>query len=79
MEEILRNIIANIAETAPDFRADADLKDDLQVDSHRAVELVFEVERTFGIQIPGNRAEEMRTLNGVMALVQSLQAVHAQR
>jgi acyl carrier protein len=72
MEDKLRNIIAMIAETSADFAGDADLKEDLQVDSHRAVELVFEVERTFQIKIPDGRFGEMRTLNGMVALVKSL-------
>src|SRR5579863_6572620 len=46
VEERLRQIIATIVETTPDFAADADLKEDLDLDSHRAVELVFEVEST---------------------------------
>lgn len=72
MEEKLRQIIAKIAETAPDFSADADLKDDLDMDSHRAVEMVFEIERTFDVKIPDGRFGEMRTLNGIVGLVQSL-------
>ncbi len=72
MEERLRQIIATIAETTPDFAADADLKDDLDLDSHRAVELVFEIEKTFKIKISDKGFGEMRTLNGVMSLVKSL-------
>lgn len=74
METKLRNIIAKIAETAPDFKADADLRDDLDVDSHRAVEMVFEIERTFDVKIPDDRLGEMRTLNGTLRLLQSLKA-----
>ncbi len=72
MEDTLRQIIAKIAETKTDFAADADLKEELDVDSHRAVELVFEVERTFNIRIPDNRFTEMRTLSGIASLVKSL-------
>jgi acyl carrier protein len=74
MEETLRQIIATIAETTPDFRADADLKYELGVDSHRTIELLFELERTFDITIPDSRYVEMRTLNGMLALVESLRA-----
>jgi acyl carrier protein len=68
----LRQIIATIAETTPDFGADADLRDELDLDSHRAVELVFEVESTFKVKIPDKRFGEMRTLNGMVSLVKSL-------
>ena len=77
MEKTLRQIIAKIAETSPDFAADADLKDDLDVDSHRAVEIVFEIERTFNVKIPDERFGEMQTLNGTMNLVRSLKGVAA--
>jgi acyl carrier protein len=75
MEEQLRQIIATIAETPPDFSADADLRDDLQVDSHRAVEIVFEIERVFDVKIPDDRLAEMRTFNGTLNLVKSLKSV----
>ncbi len=77
MEKTLRQIIAKIAETSPDFAADADLKDDLDVDSHRAVEIVFEIERTFNVKIPDERFGEMQTLNGTLNLVRSLKGVAA--
>jgi acyl carrier protein len=72
MEQKLRQIIATIAEIAPDFPGTADLKEDLQVDSHRAVELVFEIERTFNIKIPDNRFGQMRTFDETLNLVKSL-------
>jgi len=72
MEQTLRQIIARIAETAADFDADADLRDDLDVDSHRAVEIVFEIERTFNVKIPDDRFREMRTFSGTLDLVTSL-------
>ena len=72
MEQKLREIIATIAETTPDFPATADLKEDLQVDSHRAVEIIFELERTFNIKIPDRRFGELRTLNDTLNLVKSL-------
>jgi acyl carrier protein len=72
MEEELRQIIAKIAETNADFSADADLREELDVDSHRAVELVFEIERVFDIKVPVARLDELRTLKKTVALVASL-------
>ncbi len=71
-EQTLRQIIAKIAETSPDFGADANLRDELDVDSHRAVELLFEIERAFDVKIPADRFDEMQTLSKAMALVKSL-------
>ncbi len=74
MESELRQIIAKVAETTNvDFAADADLRDVLDVDSHRAIELMFEIERKFDVSIPNERVQELRTLRGAMALVRSLQ------
>ncbi len=73
MEAELRKIIAKIAEsTNVDFPADADIRDALDVDSHRAVELVFEIEKTFNVSIPVDRFDELRTLNKTVALITSL-------
>jgi acyl carrier protein len=72
MEETLRQIIAKIAETTPDFGADADLREDLDLDSHRGVELLFEVERVFDVKVPADRFDELRTLNKALALIASL-------
>jgi acyl carrier protein len=72
MEQKLREIIAKIAEVSPDFAADADLRDELDLDSHRAVEMVFEVEKEFSVTIPDNRYREMRSLTAIVSLVQSL-------
>jgi acyl carrier protein len=72
MEEDLRKIIAKIAETNAAFSADADLREELDVDSHRAVELLFEIERTFDVKIPADRFDELGTLNKALALVKSL-------
>jgi len=74
MEEELRQIIAKIAETNADFSADADLREDLDVDSHRAVELVFEIERVFDIKIPVTRFDELRSLKKAVGLVASLKS-----
>jgi acyl carrier protein len=74
MEEQLRDIIAKIAETSPDFGADADLRDEVGVDSHRAVELLFELERVFDVKIPSTKFDQMRTLRQTLSLVQSLKS-----
>ena len=75
MEKELREIIAKVAEiTNVDFSLDADLREELDVDSHRAIELVFEIERTFNVSIPPARVPELRTLRSSMDLLTSLKA-----
>ena len=72
MEEQLREIVARIAEIPADFSATAHLRDDLSVDSFRAFEIVFEIERTFEIKVPDGRYGEVQTFDDMVKLVQSL-------
>jgi acyl carrier protein len=72
MEKTLRDIIAKIAETKNDFADNANLRYDLQVDSVRALELIFEIEGSFSIKVPEGRYGEVRTFADLLALVASL-------
>ena len=73
IEEQLRAIVAKIAETKPDFALDAHLKDDIGVDSVRAFEVVFEIEKELGVAIPEGRFAEIATFKDLLAIVQSVQ------
>ena len=72
MEEKLREIVARIGEIPKDFDASANLRDELNIDSFRAVEIVFEIERAFEVQVPGQRYGEVETFNDMLKLVSSL-------
>jgi acyl carrier protein len=72
MEQQLREIVSRIAEIPLDFAADAHLRDELNIDSFRAFEIVFEIERTFSIKVPDGRYGEVQTFNDMVKLVQSL-------
>ncbi len=74
MQETLRAIVAKIAETGADFPATASLRDDLNVDSVRALELIFEVEREFSIRVPEQRYAQVRTFADLAQVVDSLKA-----
>jgi len=72
MEEKLREIVARIGEIPKDFDAGAHLRDELNIDSFRAVEIVFEIERAFKITVPGQRYGEVETFKDMLQLVTSL-------
>ncbi len=72
MDQTLRNLVAKIAETSADFPQTAHLRDDLNVDSVRALELIFEVEREFAIRVPEQRYGEVRTFADLVNVVGSL-------
>jgi acyl carrier protein len=73
MEETLRKMVAKIAETNQTFPVSANLRDELRVDSVRAFELVFEIERTFGVKFPEERYAEVNTFADLLSVVSSLQ------
>ena len=72
MDQTLRTIVAKIAETAADFPPNAHLRDDLNVDSVRALELIFEVEKEFSIRVPEQRYGEVRTFADLVKVVASI-------
>jgi acyl carrier protein len=72
MEQQLRTIVSTIAETPADFSPGATLRDDLNVDSVRALEVIFEIERTFSIKVPEGRYGEVRTFQDLVKLVTSI-------
>lgn len=72
MEQKLRSIVARIAETSPDFDANARLRDALGVDSVRSLEIVFEIEKELGLAVPEDCYAEVKTLNDIIQLVSSL-------
>jgi len=72
MENTLRQIVATIAETSADFALGASLRDDLNIDSVRALEVIFEVEKQFAIRVPEGRYGEVRTFQDLVTLVASI-------
>ncbi len=72
MDQTLRNLVAKIAETSADFPPNASLRDDLNVDSVRALELIFEVERELDIRVPEQRYGEVRTFADLVQVVTSI-------
>jgi len=74
MEKTLREIIARIAETTPDFAGDAHLRDELDVDSFRSAEIAFEIERVFKTKIPDDRYAQAQTMNEILSLLTSVAA-----
>jgi acyl carrier protein len=72
MEETLRDIVSKIGEVERDFSEDALLTQDLSIDSFRAAEIVFEIERVFAIKVPDASYSEVQTFRDIVNLVRSL-------
>jgi acyl carrier protein len=74
LEDKLREIVARIAETEASFSLDANLRDDLYVDSVRALEILFEIQKDMGIKVPESRLGEVRTFGDLARVVTSIGA-----
>ncbi len=72
MESTLREIVSRVAEVQPDFSADANLRDELDVASFRSAEISFEIERVFGIKVPDDKYALAQSLNDILRMLQSL-------
>ena len=69
LKEKVRAIVAEVAEI--DEVPDTVPFKDLGIDSMMAIEIVAEVERTYGLKVPEDELEKITDLNSVVALVQS--------
>jgi acyl carrier protein len=74
MEQTVREIIARIAEISTDFSANANLRNELDVDSFRAAEIAFEIERVLKIKLPDDRYAAAQNLNDILGLLSSVAA-----
>lgn len=72
MEQILRKIVAKIAETSQDFAPGANLREELNLDSVRLIELFFEIESGLQVQVPEDRYANVKTFEDLLAFVKSI-------
>lgn len=74
-EERVKEIIAKELEVSPDqLTADASFIDDLGADSLDTVELVMALEEEFGIDIPDEDADKIKTVGDVMEYLKKRQS-----
>ena len=70
LAETLRTLVAEKLRVSPqDIRGDSDLVSDLGADSLAVVELMLALEETFGISLPEDDAEHVRTFNDIVTLL----------
>ncbi len=56
---------------ASQITMDADLEDDLEIDSLGVVELLMALEDAFGVKIPDEEAEDIRTVGETVDLLEA--------
>lgn len=64
--------IRSIIDNRNDISMTSDLIDDLNADSLDIVEITMSVEEYFGIEIPDNKIETMRTVGDIVFYVDSI-------
>lgn len=65
----IRAVIADKMDLKPeDLKDDAELVEDIGLDSLDTVELIMDVEAAFGIEIPETAAETVKTVGDLIAL-----------
>ncbi len=69
MEQTLRKIVSTIAEVEPSFDPNASFRDVLDVDSIRALEIMFEIEQNFNCSIEPEEYTGVDSLADLMALI----------
>ena len=77
MDDVAPQILAIVARSKSlplDSVSPASSFDDLQIDSLDKINLAFEIEELFQIQIPDNAINSLRTIADVIAGVEKLQA-----
>ncbi|MCH5231222.1 MAG: acyl carrier protein [Muribaculaceae bacterium] len=67
-------IIDKLSVSGSEIHLNARLKEDLGADSLDAVELIMELEKEFGITIPDEKAERIRTVGHVIDYIRA--AIH---
>ncbi len=69
--EQLQNIIADQLEIdADDITLDSDILDDLGADSLDVVDLVMSIEDEFGLEVPDEALEDMRTVDDMVKYIE---------
>ena len=69
IELTVRKIVAEILEVEPEtIQADAQLVEDLRMDSMKALEILAAVEKRFRIKVPEDSLPKLTTLNRVIQI-----------
>lgn len=71
IDHLVKNIIVEkIGHEGSEIKDHAAFKDDLGIDSLDFCEILMEVEKRFGVHIPDEEAEKMRTVGSLISFVE---------
>jgi acyl carrier protein len=73
-EKVTEIIVEQLGVSADQVKPESNLIEDLGADSLDAVELVMAVEEEFGIEVPDEEAEKLRSVGDIMSHVEGAQS-----
>lgn len=73
-EKVTEIIVEQLGVSADQVKPESNLIDDLGADSLDAVELVMAVEEEFGIEVPDEEAEKLRSVGDIVSHVEGGQS-----
>ena len=73
-EKVTEIIVEQLGVSADQVKPESNLIDDLGADSLDAVELVMAVEEEFGIEVPDEEAEKLRSVGDIISHVEGGQS-----
>ncbi len=69
-ERVVKDILADkLSKDIKDIKIESILKDDLGMDSFRAVELIFELKDKFGTEIPQEDFSKIKTVKDIIEYI----------
>mgnify|MGYP001123090070 CR=1 FL=1 len=68
-EQIYEIIARRMKRDVSELRGDMNLKKDLGADSIDTVEIVFEIEELYGVDVPDDLAETINTIDDAIAVI----------
>lgn len=69
-EKVISIIASNIGKNTADLNETTSFVDDLALDSLDKVELIMEFENKFGVNIPDDEAEKIKTISDVVKFLE---------
>lgn len=69
LEKVKKLIAEQLCISTDDIKDDANIVDDLGADSLDVVELLMTLEDEFGINVPDDKVEDIKTIPAIVALI----------
>ena len=71
-EKIIKLVAENLNKKVEDIKLDSRLVEDLGADSLDVVELIMTFEDEFGVSLPDEEVEKMKTIKDVIAYIEKI-------